>query len=1041
MNNQSNNQYRKLDEVSTQYRKFSKGQYIEHTQFNEFLDFFEDQDRLSRVMLQGVGIVCGLKPVLIYKNRLLSSMKLSQGAAVTTDGDLLTLNDAGKAGEDPYVSNLKTIDLQNKDYTHFKKYDNFKAQYPAFKKDDGSQIELWELISAQEAGSGDLPISDLPALDDKYLLLYLESYEKEVKPCRGVDCDNHGVQQIRNLKVLAATKSGIDHILKKDKIRPHALFIKDILEAEKQERVILERLLLEQGDETEFYSFHIKNLYSNALENSGYGASLFKKINAISQFMGLPAVDHEKFTSLLEQFLVQYTGFQYAYDLLKDLTDTYSEIIKVLPKSFTLSFPDLESFPKHVMLGKLGSDIRLDEYRHRFYNSPVLDDEKETLQVKVLLTRFAQQVQNFKYSELQKGGGIKITPSRKLNPLGRKAVPFYYQVTPEFLKVWNFNKTAHRSSCENLAYDISMLSSAAHIQNPVNFNTDKNTFYNIEGHQGMSRDEAYDQLKELRDRHQLGFDIMLLSFGELRGNKDLFKAYFNEYVEKHPGLEHKRGVERGGTFVMVYEHNGSDTSIIADFSIPYICCTPKIDAGLSLPASVICADAGPIPFTVLPVGGVVKAAVDSERNGVVLTGGKYFFDPKELDESLHGQSIAFTVNGKPTSCRIKVIAQPDIDVKVDYVFYPEGNSGATTVVMLVSGENFKDYSYSWDFLDNGSFVTLSPDNEGRLKYTLYNVNPARLPTIKVKVESSGCTQEVAIRDWYKESTQLSLPVAEICSDSKPVAFTVSPAGGIVEAGAGAGVQFENGKYTFNPARVDKSLHGHLITFTVNGQPTNCRIKVITKPEINVEVKTVDYPVNGSSSTTVHFLVSGTGFRNYSYSWDFLENGNFTAMQPDGSGNLSYTFNNLDRSKIPVIKVKISNGNCIQEITINNTWYNPPAAPSVVINSIGFPSGNCCEGTVENKVTAFVERDDVTIYLSSSELFELKGWASGAEKFDYSWFQTYSSTGYSLPIAASNTENLVIYQSLRPGIYEFQFMAIDINSGAFDTKKVKVSIYS
>lgn len=821
MNNQSNNQYLKLDNVSTQYRKFSKGQYIEHTQFNEFLDFFEDQDRLSRVMLQGVGIVCGLKPNLIYKDRLLSSMQLSQGAAITTDGDLLTLNDAGKAGEDLDVSDLKTIDLKKREYTHFKTYDNFKAEYPAFKKEDGSQIELWELIPAQEAGSGDLPISDLPGLADKYLLLYLESYEKEVKPCRGVDCDNHGIQQIRNLKVLAATQNGIDHILEKDKIQPHSLFIKDILEAGKQERVIIERLLLEQGAEAEFDTAGLKDLYINALENSGYGASVFKKINSISQFMGLPAVDHEEFTSLLKQFLVQNTGFQYAYDVLKDLTDTYSEIIKVLPKSFTVSFPDLESFPKHVMLGKLGSDLRLDEYRYRFYNSPVLDDEKETLEVRVLLNRFAQQIQNFKYSELQKGGGITITPSQKSGPLGRKAVPFYYQVTPELLKVWNFDKAARRSSGENLAYDASLLSSAGHIQKPVDFNIDKNTFYNIEGHQGMSHEEAYEQLKELKDKQQLGFDIMLLTFGELRDNKDLFKAYFNEYIEKHPGLEHKRGVERGGTFVMIYEHNGRGTSIVADFSIPYICCTPKINTDLSLPASVICAEAGPIPFTVLPVGGIVKAVVNSADSGVFLTeDNKYFFDPQKLDKSLWGQVITFTVSGKPTSCTIKVIAQPHINVKVDYVFYPEGNSGATTVVMLVSGENFKDYTYHWDFLDNGSFVTVNPDEDGRLKYTLYDVNPAKIPTIKVKIEGSGCTQEVSVRDWYKEPTQLSLPVAEICSDSKPVAFTVSPAGAIVEASAGAGVQYEDGKYTFDPARIDKSLHGQLIAFTVNGQATN-----------------------------------------------------------------------------------------------------------------------------------------------------------------------------------------------------------------------------
>ncbi|MFY7816312.1 MAG: hypothetical protein ACOVRK_14115, partial [Chryseobacterium taeanense] len=143
MNNQ-------LSNISTQYRKFSKGQYVEHTQFNEFLDFFEDQDRLSRVMLQGVGIVCGLKPELIYKDRLLNSLQLSQGLAITTDGDLLTLNNTNNVSKDLYVSDLKTIDIAANNYTHFKVYDNFKVKYPAF-YEGSKQIDLWELSTTEEA--------------------------------------------------------------------------------------------------------------------------------------------------------------------------------------------------------------------------------------------------------------------------------------------------------------------------------------------------------------------------------------------------------------------------------------------------------------------------------------------------------------------------------------------------------------------------------------------------------------------------------------------------------------------------------------------------------------------------------------------------------------------------------------------------------------------------------------------------------------------------------------------------------------------------
>jgi hypothetical protein len=37
----------KLDNVTTQYRKFNENQVLTEGQLNEFIDYFEDQDRLS----------------------------------------------------------------------------------------------------------------------------------------------------------------------------------------------------------------------------------------------------------------------------------------------------------------------------------------------------------------------------------------------------------------------------------------------------------------------------------------------------------------------------------------------------------------------------------------------------------------------------------------------------------------------------------------------------------------------------------------------------------------------------------------------------------------------------------------------------------------------------------------------------------------------------------------------------------------------------------------------------------------------------------
>ncbi|SIS59866.1 hypothetical protein SAMN05421786_101410 [Chryseobacterium ureilyticum] len=749
----------KLSNIAVRYRKFSKGQYIEKTHFNEFLDYFEDQDRLSRVMLEGVGVVCGFKPKLVYVDKRLNNIQLSQGVAITTDGDLLTLNKTSEVSKDLYVSDLKTINIENQKYTHFKAYDNFKVGYAPFYDDKKTkQIELWELATEEEATSDFQPINNLSNLENKCVLLYLEDYEKDIKPCRGVDCDNHGIQQIRNLKVLVTTEKQMAHIIgqigfsidpvtgevvpnRRDTIQPHPLFLKDIMKPVKQERVVVERLILNNKAEANILPSDIKKLYQDVLQKNDYGQAIFEKINAISQVIGMGTASHPGFKSALENILTQEIGFQYAYDAVQDLADTYSEIIKLLPKAFTVSLPDLISFPKHVMLGKLIPNKQLDPFRHQFYNSPVLDEEKAMERVKFLIRRFNQQVQSFRLSSTK--SQIRITPSQKLKPLSNKAIPFYYEASEALLKTWNFDRINNRSFLENITFN--------------------NPFYNIEGHHGMDYREAFDKIKEIRDQQQLGFDIMALSLQELVNNKDLSTAYFNEYVEAHHGLEHKRGVERGGTFVLIFDNIGRDTKVIADFSLPYICCTPKIDVKLSLPSPIACAKSDLIPFTVYPMNGDVRAVVTGGLNGgVVLIDGRYFLNPSLVSAELYNKEISFTVNGKPTKCTVRVLPQPDIKIKADSVTYPKGDSKDTIVNFKISGENIGDYTYSWDFWDNGRWVNMAPDERGIVTYAFSELNIYRIPTVKVKVISGECA----------ETIEVNLPLTEACPVVSDITYTV-----------------------------------------------------------------------------------------------------------------------------------------------------------------------------------------------------------------------------------------------------------------------------
>ena len=107
----------KLKHITTQYRRFTKNQVLTEGHLNEVLDFFDDQDRLSRICLDGTGIVCGFNLRCVD-----NTIEVSQGAGVTSDGDLLHLY---KINTDPETNiKHKTIDFEKVTYTHFKRYNN-----------------------------------------------------------------------------------------------------------------------------------------------------------------------------------------------------------------------------------------------------------------------------------------------------------------------------------------------------------------------------------------------------------------------------------------------------------------------------------------------------------------------------------------------------------------------------------------------------------------------------------------------------------------------------------------------------------------------------------------------------------------------------------------------------------------------------------------------------------------------------------------------------------------------------------------------------
>ncbi|MAW95179.1 MAG: hypothetical protein CMF33_08125 [Leeuwenhoekiella sp.] len=209
-----------LTKITPDYRAFVDDQVLTAGQLNEFLDFFQDQDRLSRVCLSGVGIVCGFEVSTAG-----TTVILKPGCGITTDGDLIKLlqpvkeTDEGESltGSDVY----QKLASQAVHYTHYREFEDSYAKYPYFRTHDGESatlIPLFELKTDTTKETGKDKVLTAEALKDKVVVLYLETYPQTPDICTETNCDNQGERHVVNLRVLLVGESDVPVLLKKDSV-------------------------------------------------------------------------------------------------------------------------------------------------------------------------------------------------------------------------------------------------------------------------------------------------------------------------------------------------------------------------------------------------------------------------------------------------------------------------------------------------------------------------------------------------------------------------------------------------------------------------------------------------------------------------------------------------------------------------------------------------------------------------------------------------------------------------------------------------------
>jgi hypothetical protein len=541
-------------------------QVLTAAKLNEFIEYFDEQDRLSRVCLSGVGIACGFKVEYVD---VIPAITIYQGCGITTDGDLLKLQEPtpvdSEGDETSTGDSFKDINqmVESLTFTNFKIFLDEEAGYAPF-INGASVINLLELVTEEDATTDSDAIPFTPAsLDNKVVVLYLECYAKDADICTSTNCDNQGRPNIQNVKVLLVDKGDVENFVNTNDtvFNKHNIYETILtLPSTAVEKVILNSSGSSLNNVSNYaeLSAEYKSKITSAknLLNTAYSGFL----HGFSEILDIP---NSVINPILNQIddldnFVNNNRIQYRYDRTRDLSDTYNEIARLLLKLKAECCPNIDSFSKHLLLGRLEAVPTkvYPELRHEFYHSPVNNDYHSIIkQVKSLIKRVQNILNNF---DLNNAESIEITPSRNCSDLGEKAIPVYYNVDLPFLTHWDFLKALNYKQGNNLSYHKDNLTSGGWVQNPLNFELDCTDLYRIEGQFGHPGLASRDAINSKKAATGLDFDCLIFDI-------IIDAANFSAFVKDHPSITHKAGVDKGGTFILLTNNE----TVVADFSLSY----------------------------------------------------------------------------------------------------------------------------------------------------------------------------------------------------------------------------------------------------------------------------------------------------------------------------------------------------------------------------------------------------------------------------------------------------------------------------------------
>ncbi|MGK7926394.1 MAG: hypothetical protein AB4290_14345 [Spirulina sp.] len=552
-----------LEKITTGYTIFEKDQVLTEKQLNGITNYLNDETRLTRVNVLGVGIISGLR-VSVQSD----VVTVTKGVGITTDGDLL------------YYGNDTSFD-------RFLEYNKSYPKYaPLYLGGDtsGDMIPVYELIRQEVTDDPRSPIFSLPdftaqtgkELQEMVAVLLMESYVNDPDLCTGTDCDNLGQDCINTLKLLLVDKTSLN-LLKPAIATPDEAFsqLNEIV----ADRPLISQSINSLSELADVYRTVCTTIHDRLLVELPK-VYLYCQTFLADVFPFDPTDDWRTRLIEIQNVASSDLGIQYYYDFLKDMVETYNQFRDLLFGDRTWCCPEIDRFPKHLLLGTLDPDSDPDENRTAFYPSPAMSQTTESRNhAKFLARKLDVLMQTFQVPAISDDAPIRITPSLlEDRPLEERAIPYYYQAseTNPIHKSWNYSLSQRQMDTRNYSYHAATYGATGAAANPLTSQIGRFSFFRIEGYLGQSLETVVSAIYNAIYSSNLPFSVIFAQLGgqpSPPGEADENgRIPFNNLISQHSSLEHFGGVARGGTFVVLADTN--DETVIADFVVPYYIAPP-----------------------------------------------------------------------------------------------------------------------------------------------------------------------------------------------------------------------------------------------------------------------------------------------------------------------------------------------------------------------------------------------------------------------------------------------------------------------------------